>query len=62
MPEKEIRLEINKVLDHLSVQTLQDILSFLKSVKNRQAISLTDRKTLDKILSEDNDLLEKLAK
>jgi hypothetical protein len=62
MPEKEIRLEINKVLDHLSVQTLQDILSFLKSVKNRQAISLTDRETLDKILSEDNDLLEKLAK
>jgi hypothetical protein len=62
MSKEEIKQEINKVLDHLSHDNLQQILSFLKSMKNTQAISLADRAILDKILSEDKGLLEKLAK
>ena len=62
MSKEEIKQEINKVLDHLSDKTLQDILSFLKSIEGKQTFSLADHATLDKILSEDKDLLEKLAK
>ena len=62
MSKEEIKHEINKVLDHLSDKTLQDILTFLKSMEGKQILSLADRTVLDKILSEDKDLLEKLAK
>jgi len=62
MSKEEIRLEINKVLDHLSDKTLQDILALLKNVESKQTLSMTDRDSLDKILSEDKELLEKLAK
>ena len=62
MSKEDIRHEINKVLDHLSDKTLQDILSFLKNIESKQAFSLADRTILDKILSEDKELLQKLAK
>lgn len=62
MSKEEIKDEINKVLDHLPDKTLQDILSFLKNIKSQQTLSLSDRSVLDKILSEDKGLLEKLAK
>ena len=62
MSKEQIKHEINKMLDHLPDKTLQDILLFLKNIRGKQTLSLTDRATLDKILSEDKDLLEKLAK
>lgn len=62
MSKEEIKYEINKVLDQLPDKTLQEILTFLKSVGIEQAFSLADRAALDKILSEDKELLEKLAK
>ena len=62
MSKDEIKHEINKVLDHLSDKTLQEILSLLKNIERNQISSLADHITLDKILSEDKDLLEKLAK
>jgi len=62
MSKEEIKHEINKVLDHLSDKTLQDILSILKNMEGNPTFTLADRATLDKILSEDKDLLEKLAK
>ena len=62
MSKEEIKQEINKVLDHLSDKTLQDILSFLKNIEGKQSLSITDRTSLEKILSEDKELLEKLAK
>ncbi|MDP4265130.1 MAG: hypothetical protein Q8941_21560 [Bacteroidota bacterium] len=61
MSKEEIKHEINKVLDHLSGKTLQGILSFLRSIEGKQIFSLADRAVLDKILSEDKDLLGKLA-
>ena len=62
MSKDEIKSEINKVLDRLSDKTLSDLLSFLKNIENNQSISLLDLSTLEKILTEDEDLLKKLAK
>ncbi len=62
MSKEEIKDEINKVLSHLPDKTLQDILSFLKNIESKQTLSLVDRTVLEKILSEDKYLLEKLAK
>lgn len=62
MSKEQIKHEISKMLDHLPDKTLQDILSFLKNIRGKQTLSITDRAALDKILSEDKDLLEKLAK
>ena len=62
MSKDEIKSEINKVLDHLSDKTLADLLSLLKNIENKQSISLFDKSTLEKILTEDEDLLKKLAK
>ena len=61
MSKEEMKNEINKVLDKLSDKTLQDILSLLKNIEGKQALSLTDPVIVDKILSEDKDLLQKLA-
>jgi len=49
-------------LDQLPDKTLQEILAFLKSVGSEQAFSVADRAALVKILAEDKELLEKLAK
>ena len=62
MSNEEIKSEINKVLDHLSDKTLQDVLSFLKKIQDKASLSITDQSVLNKILAEDQDLLEKLAK
>lgn len=62
MSKEEIKHEIRRVLDRLPDKALQDILAFLKTMKGTQTFSFADRAALDKILSEDKDLLEKLAK
>ena len=62
MSKDEIRSEINKVLDRFSDKTLSDLLSLLKNIENNQTFSLLDKSTLEKILTEDEDLLKKLAK
>lgn len=62
MSKEEIKHEIIKVLDHLSDKTLEEILSFLKNMEGKPSLSFVDRTILDKVLSEDKDLLEKLAK
>ena len=62
MSKDEIKSEINKVLDRFSDKTLSDLLSFLKNIETNQSFSLLDKSTLEKILTEDEDLLKKLAK
>jgi len=62
MSKDEIKYEINKVLDHFSDKALEDLLSFLKNIEGKYTVSLFNSSTLDKILNEDKDLLEKLAK
>lgn len=62
MSKDEIKSEINKVLDRFSDKTLSDLLSFLKNIENNQSFTLLDKSTLEKILTENEDLLKKLAK
>ena len=61
MSTDQIKTEINKVLDSLSDKTLEDLLTFLQNFGSRQN-PLFDEKVLEKILSEDRNLLDKLAK
>ena len=61
MAAKEIKDRINKVLDNIPDEVLEDVLSYLKSIidKSRDKISLS--KDLGRILKEDKNLLEKLS-
>ena len=61
MSKEEIKYEINRVLDQFSHKSLEDLLSFLKNVEKKDP-SLFDSNLLDKVLTEDKQLLQKLAK
>lgn len=61
MTREEIKYEINKTLDRVPEGILDDILQYLKQIESRpDSILLT--KNLKKILTEDRELLERLAK
>jgi hypothetical protein len=61
MTKAELKLEIQKVLDNVPENVLEDILSLLKGLKGKSAdIELVH--SLRQILTEDKDLLERLAK
>ncbi|HLK28895.1 MAG TPA: hypothetical protein VKT28_09945 [Puia sp.] len=62
MSKDEIKYEINKVLDHLPDEALEKLLSYLKRLDNDEPSFLFDKMTIEKILSEDKELLQKLAK
>lgn len=57
----QIQSEIKKVLDNVPESVLQDILDFLKQLQNQPVEKVRLTNDLRKILSEDKDLLEKLA-
>lgn len=59
MSKDEIKLEINKVLDEFSTNALEELLSFLKQLEQKKGSFKKDH--LQKILSEDKELLKKLA-
>ena len=61
MSKEEIKVEISKVLDQFSDEALGELLAFLKEldVKKERQISLSS--SLNKILTEDKELLTKLA-
>lgn len=56
----EIKKEINKALDQVPENTLVDILNLIKEVQTENSTA-TLTLNLNKILSEDSDLLHKLA-
>jgi len=60
MSKEEIKYEISKVLDHFSDKALSELLAFLRELdtKYHQSTVMT---SLDKILSEDKELLTRLA-
>ena len=60
MSKDEIKHEINKVLDHLSDKIFKTSFRSLQDYRSKQTLSITDRATLDKILSEDKDFLRNL--
>ena len=62
MSKDEIKAEINKALDQFSDKTLEGILSYLKKLEDKYSDSIFNNKTLDKLLNEDKDLLDRLEK
>lgn len=61
MTKAQIQLEIQKVLESLPESVLQDVLDFLIELQNQPADKIRLANNLRQILSEDKDLLEKLA-
>ncbi len=62
MTTKQIKNEIEKLLDIVPDEVLQDLLDFLKQAQKQTSDQLELSNYLKKILTEDKHLLEKLAK
>jgi mRNA-degrading endonuclease RelE of RelBE toxin-antitoxin system len=61
MTSIEIKTEIKKVLDRVPESVLQDILDFLKELQTKSVDDIKLANNLRKVISEDRELLEKLA-
>jgi hypothetical protein len=61
MSKKEIKQEIEKVLDRFSDEALGELLAFLKELDSAKNGTINLSSSLSKILSEDKGLLTKLA-
>ena len=61
MTSIEIKTEIQKVLDQVPESILQDVLDFLKELQTKSVDDIKLANNLRKIISEDRELLEKLA-
>ena len=61
MSKDEIKYEINRVLDKFSSDALEELLSFLKQLEEKNHPTTINADALQRILSEDRELLEKLA-
>ena len=62
MTTKEIKSEIQKSLDKVPESVLQDVLDYLKQVENQPIEKVNLTRNLRDILTEDKELLERLAK
>lgn len=61
MTKTEIKNEIQRVLESVPENVLQDILDLLKDLQNQSGDKLELTHSLRQILSEDKELLERLA-
>lgn len=61
MTTREIKTEIQKILDIVPENTLQDLLDYLKQAQEQTKNNTEFSKHLRQILKEDKELLEKLA-
>jgi len=61
MTSVQIKQEIQKVLDQVPETVLQDILDFVKELQIQSPDQIKLTNNLRKILSEDKELLQKLA-
>ncbi len=62
MSKNEVKEQINKVLDNVSDEALECILIYLKELISKSENDLILSNNLNKILSEDKEVLERLAK
>ncbi len=62
MSKDEIKSQINQVLENFSDKALEELLLFLKQLESVDKKFFSNDGDLKKILSEDKELLEKLAK
>ncbi len=61
MTKTQLHSEIQKVLESVPENVLQDVLDFLKELQDQPADKIRLTNNLRKILSEDKDLLVRLA-
>lgn len=61
MTKTQLKTEIQKVLDNVPENVLEDVLDFLKELQNQPANKVKLTNKLRQILSEDRELLERLA-
>jgi len=61
MTTKEVKSEIQKVLDKVPDNLLQDILDYLKTIQSKSSDTVQLSKNLSQIITEDKALLERLA-
>ena len=61
MTAKEIKSEIQKTLDNIPEDVLQDILDYLKEIQGKSTRKIKLSKNLQDILTEDKELLARLA-
>jgi hypothetical protein len=61
MTKTQIQSEIQKVLDSVPETILQDVLDFLKALQDQPADKVSLTNNIRQILSEDKELLVKLA-
>lgn len=61
MTKSAIHLEIDKVLDSIPESVLPDVLNFLKELQTTPADQVSLSSNLRQILTEDKELLERLA-
>jgi hypothetical protein len=61
MATKELKERINKVLDNMSDDILEDVFKYLKSLTNKSRSDILLSQNLGRILDEDKNLLERLA-
>jgi len=61
MSTAEIKIEIQQVLDKVPEDALQDILNYLKGLQSHSANEIKLANNIQKILSENKGLLERLA-
>jgi hypothetical protein len=62
MTIKDIKSEIQKSLDKVPERVLQDVLNFLKQVEGQPTAKVNLTINLRDILTEDKELLDRLAK
>jgi lantibiotic modifying enzyme len=62
MTTKEIRKEINRVIQEVPENFLEDILFYLKQIEKKSKNDVEAFSDLKQIFREDQELLEKLAK
>ena len=61
MTAKQIKTEIQKVLDSVPEVILEDILKYLKTIQGKPSDTISLSQNIRKILNEDRELLERLA-
>jgi len=61
MSKEEIKQEIIRNLDQFSEKALEDLLAFLKHLQAPESVSLFSGDHFKRLLTEDKELLERLA-
>ncbi len=62
MTTKDLRKEINRVIQEVPENFLEDILSYLRQIEKKPQKNIEALADLKRIFKEDQELLEKLAK